>query len=469
MALSETVPLGLPALDKLIKGGVPRPGGYMVTGESLSGKTVFGMQIQYAALERGEPCVFVTFRQPFWRILHYYESFMCWDVKPFIKDGRLSITDCFTPFFETSPEEREFFLQEWENRGYERIRDAVHFIDDPEDPDVFIGTHVAIFERTGPGGATIIDSLSDQLRFAKDPEKIIEIHERARHTFASSKYLGTGFHLYAPDQIETARSSHFSAILDGFEDGKIELRRVIEEDGSERRYVRVAGIRKWCGSTRWQEFSISSEQGITIIDADVGVDEQETRTQQQSGASKLAGIVERARIEVPRYEFKQGFLRLDGTRTRDTALMDRIINTMCGMANIGPETDGHIYIGLADTESDAQRISEIDGISPLGFGGHFLVGIDREAKALDMSLAEYIEMFVDHVRNSTLSAHTMQSVLSSIHPVFCEDFCLLEIHVPRQHKPSYVGELCFIRQGASTRKIKGPGIENVVKRFHRRH
>ena len=67
-------------------------------------------------------------------------------------------------------------------------------------------------------------------------------------------------------------------------------------------------------------------------------------------------------METARYEFKQGFLRLDGQRSYDKALQDQILKTLCGMANMGPLSAGYLYIGVADTERDAKRAALLDGI-----------------------------------------------------------------------------------------------------------
>lgn len=53
--------------------------------------------------------------------------------------------------------------------------------------------------------------------------------------------------------------------------------------------------------------------------------------------------IRRSKIETPRYEFKQGFLRLSDDRKYDKELESQIIHTICAMANIGPDSEGYIY------------------------------------------------------------------------------------------------------------------------------
>ena len=61
--------------------------------------------------------------------------------------------------------------------------------------------------------------------------------------------------------------------------------------------------------------------------------------------------VRRSKIESSRYEFKQGILRLDARRQPDTDLLPHLVQTACGVANLGPDADGNIFIGVADKTS----------------------------------------------------------------------------------------------------------------------
>lgn len=78
--------------------------------------------------------------------------------------------------------------------------------------------------------------------------------------------------------------------------------------------------------------------------------------QHGAGSSLLfENALRRSRIETSAYECKQGLLRLHDSRAQEEGLLDRIIETVCGIANIGPETNGALFIGVADSESDKLR------------------------------------------------------------------------------------------------------------------
>jgi predicted HTH transcriptional regulator len=65
-----------------------------------------------------------------------------------------------------------------------------------------------------------------------------------------------------------------------------------------------------------------------------------------------------------RYEFKQGILRLDDQRQIDNSIFSSLIETPCGIANVGADADGNIFLGVADKKIDTDRIVALDGVTP---------------------------------------------------------------------------------------------------------
>jgi circadian clock protein KaiC len=59
----DRVPTGIPGLDAVTKGGLPRSRLTLVAGTAGSGKTVFAAQFLAEGIRRGEPGVFVTFEE----------------------------------------------------------------------------------------------------------------------------------------------------------------------------------------------------------------------------------------------------------------------------------------------------------------------------------------------------------------------------------------------------------------------
>jgi len=56
----ERVSTGIPGLDKLIEGGIPKGSAVLVSGGPGTGKTTIGMQFMDVGLKKNEKCVYVT-------------------------------------------------------------------------------------------------------------------------------------------------------------------------------------------------------------------------------------------------------------------------------------------------------------------------------------------------------------------------------------------------------------------------
>lgn len=176
--------------------------------------------------------------------------------------------------------------------------------------------------------------------------------------------------------------------------------------------------------------------------------------------------IRRSKIETPRYEFKQGLLRLSKDRKYDKALEEQILKTICAIANIGPKSEGFIFIGVADKEPDSKKIQELDGVVPIAVSNHWVVGIDREATVLGISLENYCRRIVGFIKSSVLSDFLISSVLSNIDIV---DYCslsVIRIKVPSQSEISYYGDEVYERQYNNTVKIESPkAVMAIAKRF----
>ena len=102
----------------------------------------------------------------------------------------------------------------------------------------------------------------------------------------------------------------------------------------------------------------------------------------------------RSKIETPRYEFKQGFLDLDENRKFNIELIKKLAQTSCGIANIGPYSEGFIHIGVADHEKDADKIKKMDSIKPIQINNKWVVGIDREVEHRSTTMEKYVDLFI---------------------------------------------------------------------------
>ena len=93
MLMTETrVSTGVTGLDDMLGGGYPAESIVMVSGGPGSGKTINGMQYTMAAIDRGEPVVYVNLEEPMENKKRYSRAFG-WDFDAAEKNGLLVALD----------------------------------------------------------------------------------------------------------------------------------------------------------------------------------------------------------------------------------------------------------------------------------------------------------------------------------------------------------------------------------------
>ena len=173
----------------------------------------------------------------------------------------------------------------------------------------------------------------------------------------------------------------------------------------------------------------------------------------------------RSEIEAAHYELKQGILRLDETNSIDPDILPKLMRTACAIANNGKDRAGTIYVGVADKDSDVDRIKQLYGIQPRQVGRRFVVGIKREMDALGESAERYVARVRQAFEASQLSEPLKSSILSSLTYSDYYGLGVLVIHVPSQGEPSSDSGKIYTRVGDRTEEATGLDIVAVTRRF----
>lgn len=182
-------------------------------------------------------------------------------------------------------------------------------------------------------------------------------------------------------------------------------------------------------------------------------------------ALDLENSLRRSRLETSRYECKQGFVDLSHQRNLDNQLPKKIIETICGIANVGPDADGFIFIGVTDTEQDSDRIVQLDNITPVKVGNRYVVGLEREMEVLGYNEEQYLEKIMSYIRKSELSEPLKSQVLSQTDYVEYKGLSVLRLRIPAQAELSFVGDDVYIRENSSTVLASGKKLLAANKRF----
>jgi hypothetical protein len=171
-------------------------------------------------------------------------------------------------------------------------------------------------------------------------------------------------------------------------------------------------------------------------------------------ARDFENSLNRSRIETPRYEFKQGLLRLAKERNEDSQLIQTITETICGIANLGLDSNGYLFLGVADSPKDAERIQQLDNINPINYNGKYIAGVDREALLHKKNLDEYKRALVSKILNSELSEPLKTQLYFDT--ILYKGYSVIRITVPSQKQVSFFDKKVYKRNGASTEAVIDP-------------
>ena len=95
MIQTERVSSGIPGLDRLIEGGLPKGRSILVTGEPGTGKTIFSLQFLVEGLVRGEKGIYVAADEGTVDVLEQAAS-LGWDLEPYVERKELAILNAGT-------------------------------------------------------------------------------------------------------------------------------------------------------------------------------------------------------------------------------------------------------------------------------------------------------------------------------------------------------------------------------------
>ena len=183
-------------------------------------------------------------------------------------------------------------------------------------------------------------------------------------------------------------------------------------------------------------------------------------------AIDLENSFRRSKIETAHYEFKQGFLKLDKSRSFDKGLIKKLAETACGMANISPYKEGYIHIGVADRPEHAKKIKALDSVTPVKINGFQAAGVDREAKIQGQTLEKYVDFFVAEFKKTRLSEPLKTSIIKNMDIISYHDLSVIRLKIPPQAKLSYVDGQCFVREHSHTKPVTGPRQDELSGLFY---
>lgn len=180
----------------------------------------------------------------------------------------------------------------------------------------------------------------------------------------------------------------------------------------------------------------------------------------------IEGYLRRAQIETSYFELKQGLLNLAPDQLDPSAMLAKLPEILCALANNGISVGGKLILGVSNDLADAKRAVDVDGVQYREVGSRFVVGVDREAARLGKSKEDYFQMVRDAISKSELSEPLKSDVLSCIDYNSYFGLGIVVVSVRPQKALSTLGDDVFFRSGDETKRATtGKEIAMIAQRF----
>ncbi len=181
--------------------------------------------------------------------------------------------------------------------------------------------------------------------------------------------------------------------------------------------------------------------------------------------TQLENIFRQSYTEQAAYDFKQGFLRLDGKNGFDEDSFDKIMKTLVGIANLRVGLRGYVLVGVADRAEDARRVTELFGVDPKPFERFFITGVEHEANALGKNLDQLFQEVTERVRASSVSEPLKDFIARHIKCVRYYDKTVFVFEAQAQQQPSNYEGRFYVRHGNMLAEVPVEQYGGLFARF----
>jgi predicted HTH transcriptional regulator len=177
-------------------------------------------------------------------------------------------------------------------------------------------------------------------------------------------------------------------------------------------------------------------------------------------------LLTQSKTEQVLYDFKQGFIKLDGKGNFDKTNFDKIIKTLTAMANHSPNATGYVCVGVADNDETAKKIEDLYSVQAVEYKNFKITGIHHEAIKLQGDLDKFCRWIIQKIQEQPITETTKDSISRSIKIInyFEKDVVIFELKA-RKDQPTSYGEKFYQRSGSSLQEIKFQEYVELFNRF----
>ncbi len=225
-------------------------------------------------------------------------------------------------------------------------------------------------------------------------------------------------------------------------------------------YIRISEGGNWSASNKTDNVN-----AIAGIIQECFKEKASTDPARYKWLTEFESLLMQSKTEQTLYDFKQGFLILDGTDTFDDDSFSKIILTLTAMANNSPTAVGYVCVGVADKRKDSERIKEIYGITAKQYRGFFVTGIEHECIALKKDIDEFFRWIIQKIKNQPITNETIDIICREIRVISYFDKEIVIFKVKAARDPMMYDGKYYRRHGSNINEVLPEEYPSFFKSF----
>ena len=165
------------------------------------------------------------------------------------------------------------------------------------------------------------------------------------------------------------------------------------------------------------------------------------------------------------YDFKQGFILLDGSNKFDESVFEKVFKTLAAMANHDKGAVGYVIVGVADDQKTADRIAALYKVTPVKYQRFLITGIEHEAALLPKKLDSYFLNITQKLGAANMSLWAKNQIARDIRLVNYFDRSLVIFKVEAGNEPCAFDGKYFERHGSNVSEVPQAQYTALFRRF----
>jgi hypothetical protein len=173
----------------------------------------------------------------------------------------------------------------------------------------------------------------------------------------------------------------------------------------------------------------------------------------QKWVTEFETILMQSRTEQNLYDFKQGFLSLDGKHSFNEGLIKKIVKTLTAMVNKSAVSVGYVCVGIPDKDEDVSRIKTLFSITPQIFRNFTITGVGHEQSLLGLSIDEYFKKIIDFIKSEPIQNDYKDIICKNVRLIQYYDKDVLLLKIVSTGTPAIYDGKYYTRHGSHLQEI----------------